>query len=247
MERTLVYFVSDVHLGLQMKEPAEREKRFVKFLKDIPRDRTQAVYLLGDIWDFWYEYRDVVPREGIRVVSELIRLMDDGVRVYFFEGNHDIWTFSFFESLGMTKLQQPAQVRIGGKDFCLGHGDGLGGAKLGYKLMLKLFHARWAQKAFSALHPGLAFKLALKWSDSNRRTHDPYHFRGEDEPLYKFAAAECRKRPVDFFVFGHFHDKVDLKMKSGSRLIVLKDWMDGGEPHAVFDTADGTLEIRKQL
>ena len=242
MERSLVYFVSDVHLGLDMKDPAAREARFISFLESIPVERTRALYLLGDIWDFWYEYRDVVPREGIRVVSHLIRLMDAGVEIYFFEGNHDIWTFSFFESLGMKKVRQPYHTTIGGKDFCMGHGDGVGGAKFGYRLMLKVFHARWAQKLFSLLHPGMAFRLATKWSNSNRRTHAPYHFRGADEPLYRFAAEDSASRHMDFYVFGHFHDRVDMELPSGARLVVLKDWMDGGAPHAVFDMESGMLE-----
>lgn len=241
MERTLVYFISDVHLGLGTKDPAERESRFVSFLKSIPRDCTKAVYLMGDIWDFWYEYRDVIPREGIRVVSELIQLMDDGVEVFFFEGNHDIWCFSFFESIGMKKLTQPFHTKIGDRDFCLGHGDGVGGAKPGYKLMLKVFHCSWAQKLFSLLHPWLAFRIALGWSDSSRRSHEPYHFRGADEPLYKFAVSEATRQHTDFFIFGHFHDKVDLRLKNGERLIVIKDWMDGGTPHVLFDCRTGEL------
>lgn len=141
-ERNLTYFVSDVHLGLTVKDPAERESRFIAFLKSIPRDSAKSLFLLGDIWDFWYEYRDVVPREGSRVVAQLIDLMDAGVEVYFCEGNHDIWTYSFFEELGIKKFSQPFVCEIGGKTFCLGHGDALGGSKKGYGLMLKLFHCR---------------------------------------------------------------------------------------------------------
>ena len=143
-ERKGVYFVSDVHLGLKVGDPAEREARFVRFLREIPRDTTLAVYLLGDIWDFWYEYRDVVPREGALVVAELVSLMKDGVQVHFCEGNHDIWTFSFFEELGMEKFRQPCLVNILGSDFCLGHGDGIGGgAGAGYNLLQKIFRCRF--------------------------------------------------------------------------------------------------------
>ena len=99
-KRNNTYFVADVHLGLRTADPKEREERFIDFLKSIEQD-AKALYLLGDIWDFWYEYRDVVPKTGARVIAQLIRLMDLGVEVFFFEGNHDIWTFSYFESLGM--------------------------------------------------------------------------------------------------------------------------------------------------
>lgn len=241
MERTKVYFVADVHLGLDLNDPKGREDRFVSFLKSIRTGDTKALYLLGDIWDFWYEYKDVVPKEAARVVSELVQLMDEGVEVYFFEGNHDMWTFSFFESLGMKKLHQPAYVDIAGKTFCLGHGDALGGAKPGYRVMLKVFHSKVARFFFSQLHPWVAFRFALKWSNSNRRSHSPYHFRGEEEPLYRFAAAEPGQ--ADYFVFGHFHDKVDMVMPSGARFIVLKDWMDGGQPAGRFDSVTSSFEL----
>ena len=110
------FFVSDVHLGLQVADPADRERRFAGFLRSLPED-TEAVYLLGDIWDFWYEYRDVVPKGYVRVFSALTDLMDRGVKVFFFQGNHDVWTYSYFEELGMKKLQQPALVEIAGKRF----------------------------------------------------------------------------------------------------------------------------------
>lgn len=234
-ERNDIIFVADVHLGLGVNDPREREERFVSFLKGIPRETTKALYLLGDIWDFWYEYRDVVPREGARVVAQLIDLMDGGVDVYFFEGNHDIWTFSFFESLGMKKLKQPYVCEIGGKTFCLGHGDCLGGAKKGYSFMLKVFHNRAVQAVFSTLHPWLAYRFGLSWSNSSRRSHKPYHFKNEEEPLYKFALDMSRKQHIDCFIFGHFHDAVDLELPTGARLIVVKDWMDGKMPRVVFN------------
>lgn len=240
-ERTETYFVSDVHLGLPVGDPKEREDRFVSFLKGLPRDTTRALYLLGDIWDFWYEYRDVVPREGVRVVAQLIDLMDSGVEVYFFEGNHDIWTFSFFQSLGMKKLHQPFVMDIEGQTFCLGHGDGLGGAKWSYSLMLKIFHCRFLQRLFSTLHPWLAYRFGLGWSNSNRRTHKPYHFRGESEPLYRFSVDMSEKRHIDRFVFGHFHDAVDMELPTGARLTVLKDWMSGGMPCAVLSGSSFSL------
>ena len=239
--RNLVFFAADVHLGLSVRDPREREDRFVNFLRDIPRERTSALYLLGDIWDFWYEYRDVVPKEGVRVVSELLQLMDSGVEVFFFSGNHDIWCYSYFESLGMHKCTQPCDVEIGGRSFCLGHGDALGGCAPSYSFMLGVFHNRVLQKLFSSLHPWLAFRIALHWSRSSRRSHEPYRFRGEDEPLYHFALERSSISKVDFFVFGHFHDLVDVTLPTGSRLLVLKDWMEGGQPCAVFDSSTGEL------
>jgi len=234
-ERKGIYFVADVHLGLETGDPAERENRFVSFLKALPRKSTKALYLLGDIWDFWYEYHDVVPRTGTRVIAQLINLMDAGVEVFFFEGNHDIWSYSYFQSLGMKKLFQPSVIDIGGKIFCLGHGDGLGGAKWNYSLMLKVFHNKVAQSLFSTLHPWLAYRFGLNWSNSNRRCHKPYHFRGAEEPLFRFAESQLKRCKVDYFVFGHFHDSVDIEVKDGSRLYVVKDWMQGGSPNLYYE------------
>lgn len=230
-----VYFVSDVHLGLRTADPQEREERFLAFLKGIPCENTLALYLLGDIWDFWYEYRDVVPRIGMRVVARLVSLMEAGVQVYFCPGNHDIWTFSFFESLGMKRISQPHYVSIGGKVFCLGHGDTLGGCPRPYAFMLKVFRCRAIQRLFSTLHPWLAFRFGLGWSKSNRRSHKPYEFRGEQEPLYRFCTGRAAIQKADYYVFGHFHCRVDMPLPDGSRLYVLKDWMDGGMPHGYFN------------
>ena len=127
-ERRYTYFVADVHLGLDVNDPRAREARFVSFLRSLDPEQTAALYLLGDIFDFWYEYRDVVPKGYCRVFAAIQDLIEAGVEVYFFQGNHDVWTYSYFEELGMHRLVQPATVEIGGKVFCLGHGDGLGPA-----------------------------------------------------------------------------------------------------------------------
>lgn len=218
--------MSDVHLGLDVKDPSAREARFVRFLKEIPADETEAVYLLGDIWDFWYEYRDVVPKGYVRVFSAILDLIDRGVKLYFFEGNHDIWCYGYFESLGMIKLSQPYRMEIDGKRFCIGHGDGLGPGNKGYKLMNRGFRCRFLQRMFSSLHPWFAFRIGNGWSRRSRLGKDfEYVFRGAEEPLWKF----CEATPdVDYFIFGHYHVKVDEALPSGARLFVLKDWMEGG-------------------
>ena len=179
MSNTRTYFVSDVHLGLQVADPAGREARFVDFLRGLPED-TGALYLLGDIWDFWYEYRDVVPKGYVRVFAALQDLMDRGVKVYFFQGNHDVWTYSYFEELGMIRLTQPAVVEIAGKKFCLGHGDGLGPVPRGYRFLRSLFHNRIVQAMFSMLHPWLAFRFGNGWSKENRLARkEEYVFKGD--------------------------------------------------------------------
>ena len=239
MERSKIYFVADVHLGLDANDPAAREERFVQWLRSIRTPETKSVWLLGDIWDFWYEYRDVIPREGVRVLSELIQMVSEGIEVVFMPGNHDIWCYSLFESLGIRKAEQTQLLEMDGKTFLLGHGDGLGGAKWGYRLMLKIFHSRTCQVLFNQLHPWLAYRFGTDWSNSNRRKHGGYKFRGADEPLYKF----CLDKQADYFIFGHFHDAVDMALPSGARLIVLKDWIGDPAPHyAVWNGS--ALEIK---
>ena len=238
MPKKLTYFVSDVHLGLQVADHAKRERQFVDFLRGIPVEETEALYLLGDIWDFWYEYRDVVPKGYVRVFAALMDLMDAGVKVYFFTGNHDIWAYSYFRELGMTVLEQPYVTAIGGKIFCLGHGDGLGPGDLGYKFMKWVFHNRFLQRCFSTLHPRIAFALGNSWSkDSRLAKNISYNFRGADEPLYKWC---CKfKQKVDIFIFGHYHCCVDMPVKD-SRLLMLGDWIT--RPNwLVFDAEKGSI------
>ena len=243
MPGNLTYFVSDVHLGLDVADPAGREARFVSFLKGIPADRTEALYLLGDIWDFWYEYRDVVPKGYVRVLSALLELMDAGVKVYFFQGNHDVWTYRYFEELGLVKLVQPFVTEIGGRRFCLGHGDGLGPGDRGYKFLRGVFHNRLLQACFSSLHPWFAFRLGNGWSRRSRLGKSAgYVFRGVEEPLYRFCEEFNRKRtdaPVDFFLFGHYHCAVDMPVGE-ARLLLLRDWI-GVSNWMVFDAASGQL------
>jgi UDP-2,3-diacylglucosamine hydrolase len=234
MNRKHTYFVSDVHLGLQVADPAAREERFVSFLKGLPQE-TAALYMLGDIWDFWYEYRDVVPKGYVKVFAALMELIDRGVDVYFFPGNHDIWTYSYFESLGMKKLGQPHKVEIGGKTFCLGHGDGLGPTPFGYRCIKAIFNCRPLQVLFSMLHPWFAYRLGNVWSRNSRLSHkEEYRFKGEGEPLYQFAQGYLKEHKVDYFIFGHFHSAVDTVLPDGCRLLMLKDWM-SSSPYICFD------------
>ena len=242
MNKKLTYFVSDVHLGLQVSDPAGREARFVEFLRNLPQE-TDALYLLGDVWDFWYEYRDVVPKGYVRVFAALQDLMDRGVKVFFFQGNHDVWTYSYFEELGMRRLEQPCLVEIGGRRFCLGHGDGLGPVPAGYRFLRGVFHNRVLQFLFSMLHPWIAFRLGNGWSRGNRLArHEEYVFRGADEPLYKFAEDFGLEKSIDFFVFGHYHARADLTLPCGARLLLLKDWMDSSS-YICYDSTSSEFTV----
>ncbi len=227
-ERVFTYFVSDVHLGLDLGDMQGRETRFLKFLQSMPKDKTEALYMLGDIWDFWYEYHDVVPKGYVRIFAALMDLMDAGVNVFFFPGNHDIWCYNYFSDMGIKVLEQPYIVEISGKTFFLGHGDGLGKGMTMYKLMRWIFHNKIFQVLFSFLHPWLAFRLGKGWSKKSRLAKNiPYTFKNEEEPLYKYAIEKSRERHIDYFIFGHYHTKVDLKLPTGARFIIMKDWIEG--------------------
>lgn len=245
-DRKGIYFVSDVHLGLAVGDPAGREARFVDFLKSIPAASAKAVYLLGDIWDFWYEYKYVVPKGSVRVFAALMDLMDAGVEVFFFPGNHDMWCFRYFEELGMKVLKQPFCFEADGKVFCIGHGDGLGPVPFGYKLMHALFSCRPVQALFSTLHPTLAFAFGNAWSRRNRLSHPPYRFRGAEEPLYRFAEQFAAGRKVDYFIFGHYHAEVDMTLPSGGRLLMTKSWIDDS-PYWYWDGISVFLGHSKKI
>ena len=234
-ERSRVYFVADVHLGLKKGDPAGREERFISFLDGIDRKTTGAVCLLGDIWDFWYEYRDVIPREAFRTLCAIERLIDAGIEVYFIPGNHDLWSYGFLAEAGIKQLEQPTRLNFGGRSFCIGHGHGLGPTPIGYRIMLGCFRSRLLQALFSSLHPRIAFWLGHGWSDKNRDRHLPYSWKGADEPLHKYSEELLKKSHADYFIFGHYHVGVREPLSGGAELIVLKDWLDGGCPCAVFD------------
>ncbi len=233
--KELVYFVSDVHLGLDYADPSGRERRFASFLNSLPGE-TRAVYLLGDIFDFWYEYKYVVPAGFVRTFGALASLVDRGVKVYFFRGNHDIWISDYFErEIGIVVLNQPAFVDIGGKKFCMGHGDGLGKTDLGFRLLRKLFYSKNARVLFSALHPRWAFAFAHAWSRHNRlrKVCNDYVFVPEKEPIYGFVEGVLSEKDVDYFVFGHYHRYCEFSVGK-AKVMMLGEWVHNTGA-AVFD------------
>lgn len=238
MEKNLYYFVSDVHLGLDIKDPVARERKFASFLAGLPQN-TKALYLLGDIFDFWYEYKNVIPRNFTRTLGALAQLVDRGVEVYFFNGNHDIWTYSYLQNeIGIKILSQPYVVELEGKRFCLGHGDGLGDGDWGYKLLNRSFKNRFLQWLFSGVHPRWAFGLAHLWSRHNRLMHEdnPWQWRGEDERIVKFAnsfqSGSCGH--IDYFIFGHYHHRLHMPLAAGGEMYLLGEWINVCD-YLVFD------------
>ena len=248
-DKELYYFVSDIHLGLDYKDPKERERRFALFLQNLP-PQTKKLFLLGDIFDFWYEYKNVIPNRYTRVLGALASLVDRGVEVHFFNGNHDIWTYRFFEQeLGLVmERNQPAVVELCGKRFCMGHGDGLDPKDTGYKLLKWLFTNRVAQVMFSALHPRWAFGFGYSWSRHNRLSKgEQFQFRGAGEPLVKFAeqfqSLRGESQKIDYFVFGHYHYNAQYQLPCGGELFMMGEWIH----HYDYLVFDGETVVRKHF
>ncbi|HHV40606.1 MAG: UDP-2,3-diacylglucosamine diphosphatase [Bacteroidales bacterium] len=226
------YFVSDVHLGLKVGDSIARERHFIAFLEGL-EEGTKGLFLLGDIFDFWYEYKHVIPRGYTRVLGALAGVVDRGVPVHFFPGNHDLWTFGYLEhEVGMQVHRDPLHICLDGKNFLLGHGHRMGTYPWKSRMLHNMFHSRFLQKTFSMLHPRLAFALAEKWSLCNRKNGSAYAFKGVEEPTYLYAASY--DKPIDYCITGHLHTSVRLALPDGGEWIVLEDWLSTGSgPGAV--------------
>jgi UDP-2,3-diacylglucosamine hydrolase len=236
-EKGLIYFVSDVHLGAPaLHNNHEREMLFARWL-DYIADDVSELYLMGDIFDFWWEYKKVVPRGFTRILGRIANLTDRGVPVYFFPGNHDLWVFDYLPSeLGVVVHHKEIVKEIRGKKFFLAHGDGLDASDIGYIRLKKIFTNKKLQWMFSRLHPNFALYIAHKWSKSSRTAK----FEKEDEfdvnleGMYKFAQSFLKKEPVDYFIFGHRHQLVNTAMDENTRFVLLGDWIKNFS-YGVFD------------
>ncbi len=223
-----IYFISDVHLGAPaLSNNHERELLFVAWLDKI-KDDAEQLFLLGDIFDFWFEYKKVAPRGFTRALGKIAELADSGVEVHYFTGNHDIWVFDYLpKELGVILHRDEYRVNLWGKRFFLAHGDGLDPTDKGYNLLKKIFTNKPLQWLFARLHPNFAFTLAHKWSERSRLTKGIVGegFKNEDEGLYKFSKSILEKEHFDFFIFGHRHVLVDLPIGQGSEFILLGEWI----------------------
>ena len=225
------YFASDFHLGVDARlSSREREARVVRWLEHIRHDAA-GIFLVGDLFDFWFEYRSVVPRGYVRLLGKLAELRDAGIPIECFTGNHDMWLFDYFTTeLAIPVHREPIVRELHGQTFFIGHGDGLGPGDQGYKLIKRVFANPVCQWLFARLHPNFGFALAQYWSSRSRAaTHEAEQaFYGEEgEWLIAFAEAELRHRPdIDYFVFGHRHLPIDhLLSNDRSRYLNLGEWL----------------------
>ncbi len=237
--RKNVYILSDAHLGsLAIKHARTQERRLVRFLDEI-KDKAEAVYLLGDMFDFWYEYRHVVPKGYTRFLGKVSELTDMGVEVHFFTGNHDIWTYGYLErECGVILHTKPTTIDIHGKLFYMAHGDGLGDGDRKFNLIRSIFHNRACQRMFSALHPRWGMAFGLNWAKRSRMKREDGNeppYQGEDrEALVLYTKRYMAGHPdIDCYVYGHRHIELDLTLGK-ARLMIIGDWI-SHYTYVVFD------------
>lgn len=222
-----IYFASDFHLGVPNAESSlAREKRIVAWLDQIKHD-AHSIYLLGDIFDFWFEYKYAIPKGFIRLQGKLAELRDAGLPIYFFTGNHDMWMFDYFEKeLGIVIYREPQILQVNDLKILVGHGDGLGDTS-NYVLLKKIFASKICQWIFARIHPNLGIKIANAWSRQSRiANNEKEKFNSEeDEFLLNFCKTTEQKEHHDFYIFGHRHLPLDLKVGENSRYINLGEWV----------------------
>ncbi len=228
-ENKKIYFASDQHLGAPTpKASLPREKKFVAWLDTIKED-AGTIFLLGDLFDFWFEYKTVVPKGFVRVLGKLAELKDAGIDIYFFVGNHDLWMRDYFQKeLNIPIFHKPQEFEINGKIFLIGHGDGLGPSDHGYKRMKKVFTFPFFKWLFRWLHPDIGVRLGHYFSVKNKLISgdEDARFLGEEnEWLAQYCRRKLTEKHYDFFVFGHRHLPLEIELNNNSTYINLGDWI----------------------
>lgn len=241
-----IYFLSDVHLGAPvLTNNREREMRLVEWLGNI-REDCAVLFLLGDIFDFWFEYKRAVPKGSVRFLAKICEFTDQGIPVHFFTGNHDIWAFDYLNrECGVILHTGNRRFNINGAKFLIGHGDALNPKDKGYLFLYHIFHNRILQRGFRWVHPDLGILLAQKWSSHSRLENGHIEadtFRGEEqEEIVRFCRQALQQQHCDYFLFGHRHLPIDLALSKNSRYINTGDWI----TYYSYATFDGnTVELK---
>ncbi len=233
-----IYFASDQHFGAPNAEKSrKRELLFVAWLDEIKSDATE-LFLLGDLFDFWFEYKKVIPKGFVRVLGKLAELSDSGIKIHFFIGNHDLWMRDYFESeLGIQVYHKPTKFTFNNRTFLIGHGDGLGPGDTSYKLMKKVFINPISKFMYRWLHPDVGVRLAQYLSLKNRYisgAEDMAFLGAEKEALIVYCKEQYQLDKYDFFLFGHRHLPMEIDIANGSKYVNTGDWIKYYS-YAVFD------------
>jgi UDP-2,3-diacylglucosamine hydrolase len=242
-----VYFLSDFHLGApDYAQSLHREKMIVQFLDEIKTDAA-VVFIVGDMFDFWYEYRKVVPKGYVRLLGKLAEITDSGIPIHFFVGNHDMWMDDYFQQeLNIPVYFEPREFNFNDKAFLIGHGDGLGPGDHGYKMLKKVFRNPFCQWLFGILPPFIGMGLANFFSRKSREAtgkHEELFHGAENEWLITYCKEQLQHKTYDYLVFGHRHLPIDFALNAKSRYINLGDWI-RFFTYAVFDGQQLTLQSR---
>ena len=241
-----IYFISDFHLGVPNdKDSRKREDKIVAWLNSISHD-VQILYLMGDVFDYWFEYKEVVPRGYVRLLGKLAELSDAGVEMHYFTGNHDMWVFDYLpKEIGLQIHRSPIQREYNGKKFYLGHGDGLGPGDFGYKFIKKVFANKLSQWLFARVHPNTGIGLMKFFSRRSRiatGASDDVYLGDDKEWLMIFSREVLQKEHYDYFIFGHRHMPLDKQLNNQSRYINLGEWIN----HFTYAVFDGQqLQLKK--
>lgn len=241
-----IYFLSDFHLGApDAAASLVREKKIIRFLDEIKHDAAE-IFILGDLFDFWYEYKKVVPKGHVRILGKLAELSDSNIPLYFFVGNHDMWMKDYFQKeLNIPVFFEPREFVYNSKKFLIGHGDGLGPGDHGYKFIKKIFRNKACQWLFGILPPYIGMGIAGYFSRKSRAQTGQTDevFLGEDkEWLVQYSKEVLKQQHYDYFVFGHRHLPLDIRLDETSRYINLGDWIKYNS-YAVFDGEDMVLKF----
>ena len=241
-----IYFASDNHLGApDYNSSLKREKHFVQWLDFIKKD-AKEIFLLGDLFDFWFEYKKVVPKGFVRVLGKIAEISDNGTPINYFVGNHDLWMNDYFETeLGVKVYRSPKDFNIMGKRFYVGHGDGLGPHDKGYKIMKRVFTNSLSKFLYRLIHPDIGIRLGEYFSQKNKiiSGDKDVNFLGDDnELLAKYCRKKLQEKHRDYFIFGHRHLPIQVELNENSKYINLGDWIN----HYTYGVFDGNkFETKK--
>ena len=241
MKKEKIYFASDFHLGSpNYEESLKREKKIISWLNEIEKD-AKKIYLLGDIFDFWFEYEKVVPKGFVRMLAKLADLVDKGIKIHFLVGNHDMWMRDYLEKeIGLKVHFKEFIIEEDNQLIFIGHGDGLGKGDYKYKILKSLFTSKICKWLFSRLHPNFGIGLGQAWSNKSRKEQEK-PTNEEKEILVEYCKEQQKNNPVDYYVFGHRHIPMEVKIDKRANYINLGDWI---HHYSYAVLSDKNLELK---